>query len=36
MSKQILLIEDNPDLAELIRDYLTKNNYDVHHAGLSQ
>ena len=36
MSKQILLIEDDPDLAELISDYLTMNYYDVHHAGLGQ
>lgn len=36
MSKQILLIEDDPDLAELISDYLTMNYYDVHHAGLAK
>ena len=36
MSKQILLIEDDPDLAELISDYLNMNYYDVHHAGLGQ
>lgn len=33
MSKQILLIEDDPDLAELISDYLSMNYYDVHHAA---
>lgn len=31
-SKQILLIEDDPDLAELISDYLSMNYYEVHHA----
>ncbi len=29
MSKQILLIEDDPDLSELISDYLSMNYYDV-------
>ena len=33
MSKQILLIEDDPDLAELICDYLTMNYYEVHHTA---
>ena len=33
MTKQILLIEDDPDLAELISDYLTMNYYEVHHAA---
>lgn len=32
MSKQILLIEDDPDLADLISDYLSMNYYTVHHA----
>lgn len=33
MSKQILLIEDDPDLADLIGDYLSMNYYIVHHAS---
>ena len=36
MSKQILIIEDDPDLAELISDYLTMNYYEVHHAPTGQ
>ena len=36
MSKHILLIEDDPDLAELISDYLTMNYYEVHHAPTGQ
>lgn len=33
MSKHILLIEDDPDLAELVREYLSMNYYSVHTAG---
>lgn len=33
MSKQILLIEDDPDLAELIGDYLAMHYYQIHHAS---
>ena len=36
MNKQILLIEDDPDLAELISDYLSMNYYEVHHAATGQ
>lgn len=36
MNKQILLIEDDPDLAELISDYLSMNYYEVHHASTGQ
>lgn len=36
MNKQILLIEDDPDLAELISDYLSMNYYEVHHAPTAQ
>ena len=36
MNKQILLIEDDPDLAELISDYLSVNYYEVHHASTGQ
>ncbi|UNU72760.1 response regulator transcription factor [Moraxella nasovis] len=36
MNKQILLIEDDPDLAELISDYLSVNYYEVHHAATAQ
>lgn len=32
MTKQILLIEDDPDLAELVSEYLSMNYYEVHHA----
>lgn len=33
MSKHILLIEDDPDLAELVSEYLSMNYYEVHHAS---
>lgn len=33
MTKHILLIEDDPALAELIGDYLSMNYYKVHHAS---
>ena len=36
MTKQILLIEDDPDLAELISDYLSMNYYEVHHTLTAQ
>ena len=36
MNKQILRIEDDPDLAELISDYLSMNYYEVHHAATGQ
>lgn len=32
MNKQILLIEDDFDLADLITEYLTMNYYEIHHA----
>lgn len=32
MNKQILLIEDDPELAESVKEYLTMNYYEVHHA----
>ncbi len=36
MNKQILVIEDDPDLAELISDYLSMNYYDVITANKGQ
>lgn len=36
MTKHILLIEDDPDLAELVSEYLSMNYYEVHHAGTGQ
>ncbi|MBS9779367.1 MAG: response regulator transcription factor [Moraxellaceae bacterium] len=36
MNKQILVIEDDPDLAELISDYLSMNYYDVVTANKGQ
>ncbi|PIE47296.1 MAG: DNA-binding response regulator [Gammaproteobacteria bacterium] len=36
MSKQILIIEDDPDLSELISDYLKMNYYDVVTAGTAK
>ena len=36
MTKQILLIEDDPDLAELISDNLPMNYYEVHNTQTPQ
>jgi len=31
-NKKILLVEDDPNFGTVLKDYLTLNDYDVHHA----